>query len=236
MPSGNFGNILAAYYAKRMGPPIGRLLCASNANHVLRRLLRDRRYDIATRRLVKTASPSMDILVSSNLERLLYELAPRRRLGARIMEDLRHSGVFGLDEATLELVSRDFVADWVDTETSLRTVGSVLRRPRLPDGPAYGGGLGSRRRLGGDKPTLVISTAHWSKFPADVYRGLRGLRPNDPVDQDELQLVSTIEQLAPGNPAPSMVRDMAGREVRFDNPVGSGAEALERAITGWLSA
>ena len=92
------------------------------------------------------------------------------------------------------------------------------------------------RRLGGANPMLIISTAHWSKFPADVYRGLRGLHPNDPVDEDELQLVSTIERLAPGNPAPSLVRDMAGRDVRFDNPVGAGAESLERAITGWLSA
>jgi threonine synthase len=236
VPSGNFGNILAAYYAKAMGLPAERLICASNDNHVLPDFFSTGVYDISSRTLAKTASPSMDILVSSNLERLLFEL---RRDGAwvrELMKQLGSSGVYRLDERDLDLVSRDFVADWVDTETSLRTVGAVFDEYGYLMDPHTAVGWEVARRLGGDKPTLVISTAHWSKFPADVYRGLRGLRPNDPVDQDELQLVSTIEKVAPGNPAPGMVRDMAGREVRFDNPVGAGAESLERAITGWLSA
>ena len=74
MPTGNFGNILAAYYARRMGVPLGRLLCASNTNNVLFDFLSSGVYDIAARSLVKTPSPSMDILISSNLERLLYDL------------------------------------------------------------------------------------------------------------------------------------------------------------------
>ena len=74
VPTGNFGNILAAWYAKDIGVPIGRLLCASNSNNVLYDFLSSGVYDIAARSLVKTPSPSMDILISSNLERLLYDL------------------------------------------------------------------------------------------------------------------------------------------------------------------
>ncbi len=75
VPTGNFGNILAGYYAKRMGPPVRRLVCASNANNVLTDFFSLGRYD--AKRLFRTISPSMDILISSNLERLLFEIAQR---------------------------------------------------------------------------------------------------------------------------------------------------------------
>jgi threonine synthase len=234
-PSGNFGNILAAYYAKAMGLPVGRLICASNANHVLPDFFSTGTYDISSRALVKTASPSMDILVSSNLERLLFEL---RRDGAWVrglMQELSTLGVFRLERADLERLSRDFVADWVDTETCLKTIGRVFDEYGYLMDPHTAIGWEVVRRLGGDRPTIVVSTAHWSKFPGDVFRGLRGLGPEAELNADEFELVSAIEQLALGSPAPSMVRDMAHREVRFDNLVGAGAEPLENAIRGWLS-
>ncbi len=235
VPSGNFGNILAAYYAKAMGLPVGRLICASNANHVLPDFFSTGAYDISSRSLVKTASPSMDILVSSNLERLLFELRRDGRWVAGLMRQLSSTGVFRLDRDALDLVARDFVADWVDTETCLRTIGLVFDQTGYLLDPHTAVGWEVARRMGGDNPTLIISTAHWSKFPADVLRGLKGLRPDEVVEEDEFELVSTIEKLAPGNPAPDMVREMAGREVRFDNRVAAGTESLERALTNWLS-
>ena len=236
VPSGNFGNILAAYYAKAMGLPAGRLICASNANHVLPDFFSTGTYDISSRMLVKTASPSMDILVSSNLERLLFELHRDGRWVGGLMQQLSGTGVFHLDRGSFDMVSRDFAADWVDTETSLKTIGSVFREYGYLIDPHTAVGWEVAGRLQGDRPMLVISTAHWSKFPADVLRGLRGLSAGEPVEQNELEIVSTIERLAPGNPAPSMVRETAGRQVRFDNPVAAGAEPLEGAIKSWLSA
>jgi threonine synthase len=236
VPSGNFGNILAAYYAKVMGMPAGRLICASNTNRVLPDFFSTGTYDISRRMLVKTASPSMDILVSSNLERLLYELR-RDGLWVRgLMQGLNTKGVFSLDAGTFEIISRDFAADWVDTETCLQTLGTVFRETGYLMDPHTAIGWEVARRLAGGTPTIIVATAHWSKFPADVVRGLRGLHPDAPVEEDELELVSLIEELAPGNPAPSMVRDMAGREVRFDNPVEAGAAPLEKAILDWLGA
>ncbi len=104
VPSGNFGNLLAAYYAKRMGTPIERLVCASNTNNVLSDFLATGRYEISHRRLIQTASPSMDILVSSNLERLLYELTGNGEQVGAWMSGLSESGAFALDEVTFARV------------------------------------------------------------------------------------------------------------------------------------
>src|SRR5665648_631752 len=100
LPTGNFGNILAAYYAKRMGVPLGRLLCASNANKVLADFIATGVYDIAARSLLKTPSPSMDILISSNLERLLYDLCGDAALIRQWMTELKETGRFAVDNAT----------------------------------------------------------------------------------------------------------------------------------------
>src|SRR5690606_29017548 len=96
-PTGNFGNILAAYYAKNMGIPIGRLICASNRNNVLADFINTGMYNI-NREFYKTISPSMDILISSNLERLLFELCDRQDGQVRKwMKDLKEIGQYKLD-------------------------------------------------------------------------------------------------------------------------------------------
>ena len=143
VPSGNFGDILGAYYAKLMGLPAGRLICASNTNNILTDFFSTGVYDISDRSLVKTASPSMDILISSNLERLLFEV---HRDGAQVrawMKDLAEKAVFQVDEDTLDILRRDFAGDWVDTETCLQGHRPGVRGGRLPHGPAHRGGLGS---------------------------------------------------------------------------------------------
>ena len=99
VPTGNFGNILAAYYAKRMGLPVGRLVCASNSNNVLFDFIEQGVYN-ANRPFHKTTSPSMDILVSSNLERLLYELCGRKDgQVTQWMQALKDGGVYTVDDA-----------------------------------------------------------------------------------------------------------------------------------------
>ncbi len=152
VPSGNFGDILGAYYAKLMGLPAGRLICASNTNNILTDFFSTGVYDISDRSLVKTASPSMDILISSNLERLLFEV---HRDGAQVrawMKDLAEKRVFRVDEETLDILRRDFAGDWVDTETCLQGHRSGVGGGRLPHGPAHRGGLGSGPPPQGRRP------------------------------------------------------------------------------------
>ncbi|MCL2606365.1 MAG: threonine synthase, partial [Coriobacteriia bacterium] len=111
VPTGNFGNIMAAWLAKQMGAPIGRLICASNENKVLADFINTGIYDIRDREFHMTASPAMDILVSSNLERLLYYLADAPRV-REWMKQLRENGIFEIDAKTLALIQRDFAADY----------------------------------------------------------------------------------------------------------------------------
>ena len=114
VPSGNFGNILAGYYAKRMGLPVGRLICASNKNNVLTDFIRGGAYS-ADRQFYKTTSPSMDILISSNLERLLFELSGRNdKLTAARMAELKDKGAYSISAEELGLLKSEFWADWSD--------------------------------------------------------------------------------------------------------------------------
>lgn len=235
VPSGNFGNILAAYYAKRMGTPIDRLICASNANNVLADFLATGRYEIADRHLVKTASPSMDILISSNLERMLYELAEDGHRVRGWMDDLSTSGTFELDPPTFDRFRQEMVGDWVDNETCLSTIGRVYRERRYLIDPHTAVAWEVADRHVRDLPMLVVSPAHWSKFPADVMRSLEGLRAGEPLPKDDLELLDEVSRLAPGNPVPETMEAMRSRPVRFSNKVEGDRQSLEQAIRGWLS-
>ena len=235
VPSGNFGNILAAYYAKRMGTPIDRLLCASNANNVLADFLETGCYEIADRSLVKTASPSMDILISSNLERLLYEIAGDSAQVRGWMDDLKNTRRFQLDEITFSRLRKDMVGDWVDNQTCIATIGRAYREHQYLIDPHTAVAWEVADSYARDLPMLVVSPAHWSKFPADVLRGLADLPKDHQITLNEFELLEEVQRLAPGNPVPSGMRDVLSRPVRFSNRVEGDRESLEQGLRDWLS-
>ena len=127
VPTGNFGDILAGYFAKEMGLPVGRLVCASNRNDVLTQFLRTGVYD-RRRPFYRTLSPSMDILVSSNLERLLFLLSQgdAARVAA-YMRSLREEGVYRVDDALLARLQAEFSCGCCDDEQTEETIGRVWR-------------------------------------------------------------------------------------------------------------
>lgn len=238
VPTGNFGNILAAHYARRMGAPIRHLFCASNANNVLSEFLATGEYDISSRRLIKTPSPSMDILISSNLERLLFELAGDSAVIRAWMRELKEAGRFVVDEATRSRLQREFTGGWVDNDTCLETIGRVWsERDYLMD-PHTAVAWRVTEKLQTDLPVLVVSTAHWSKFAADVARALTGVRADRPLpyDEDDLALLDRVTQLAAGASVPPQLRAVRDRTVRFDERVAGERAALEAGLTGWLAA
>ncbi len=237
VPTGNFGNILAAWYAKGIGVPIGRLLCASNSNNVLFDFLSSGIYDIAARSLVKTPSPSMDILISSNLERLLYDLTGDPERIAAWMAELETAGRFEVDDETREKLHAWFTPAWVDDDTCLQVIGRVQREQGYLLDPHTAVAWEAAERLAGDAPVLIASTAHWSKFAADVVRGLTDVPAGEPVPgaADDLALLDRVVDLAPGASVPPQLRAMRARPRRFDARVETGRGPVEASLREWLA-
>ena len=194
VPTGNFGNILAAWYARAMGVPIRRLLCASNENRVLTDFINTGTYDISDRTFVLTPSPSMDILVSSNLERQLFELSGRNAEAIRgWMADLARDRKFRVDSETFAKVREVFVADSVSSPDCLATIKRIHDEHGYLVDPHTAVAVEVAERLREDGvPVLVASTAHWAKFGENVWRALHEVAPGQALPP-EIAALSGVE-------------------------------------------
>ncbi len=175
VPTGNFGDIFAGYVAKRMGLPIDRLVIATNDNDILARTLSSGEY--RTRGVVATTSPSMDIQVSSNFERLLFEASGRDSAEVgRAMDGLKQSGGFSVDAQTLVAIRENFDAGRASMHETAATIGETLERSGylLDPHTATAVHVASQRRT--DSPMVVLGTAHPAKFP-DAVAAASGVSP-----------------------------------------------------------
>lgn len=186
VPTGNFGDILAGYVAKRMGVPIDRLVIATNENDILARALETGRYEKAG--VVATDSPSMDIEVSSNFERLLFETGGRDADGVkRAMSSLGQSGSFTIEEKALTAMRADFDAARADQQAMTGAIKQLaadavdLIDPHTAVGVAAGRTLPRKD----DVPMVYLSTAHPAKFPAAV-KAATGQVPDLPAHMADL--------------------------------------------------
>jgi threonine synthase len=168
VPTGNFGDIFAGYAAKRMGLPVDKLVIATNTNDILARTLETGRYEL--RPVTATTSPSMDIQVSSNFERLLFEVLGRDGTAIiRLMDDLRTNGAFTLETAALSAIRRDFAAGRADETETAKTMRDVFERSgRLVDPHTAVGLSVAARNAETGVPMITLATAHPAKFPAAV--------------------------------------------------------------------
>lgn len=179
VPTGNFGDILAGYYAKQMGLPVQRLLCASNSNNILTDFINTGIYD-KRRDFYKTVSPSMDILVSSNLERLLYHVSEGNTAKvAGYMEKLNTEGIYEIDRDSLRAIRSEFFGAWVDELETKETIGRVYRDYKyvLDTHTAVAWrALEKYRYLPEDTDTytVVLSTASPFKFADNVLSSIEG--------------------------------------------------------------
>ncbi|MCE5236633.1 MAG: threonine synthase [Clostridiaceae bacterium] len=197
VPTGNFGDILAGYFAKRMGLPVGKLICASNSNDVLTEFFRTGRYD-RRRAFFKTASPSMDILISSNLERLLYLVCGENT--ARYMERLKNEGFYDVSADELAALKSEFFPARCGEEE----YASAIRRVFVENGylcdthtaVAFHALWQYHAAVKSGAPAVVLCTASPFKFPAAVLRALEGDAP-----EDEFEAIARLER-ATGVTAP----------------------------------
>jgi threonine synthase len=179
----------------------------------------------------------MDILVSSNLERLLYDLTGDPARIAEWMTQLRTSGRFEVDGETRETLRASFGPAWVDNDTCLATIGRVQREQGYLLDPHTAVAWEAAERLAGDAPVLIASTAHWSKFAADVVRGLTGVPAGAPVPgaAHDLELLDRVIDLAPGASVPPQLSALRARPRRFDARVDAGREPVEAGLREWLA-
>jgi threonine synthase len=190
VPTGNFGDIFAGYVAKRMGLPVRTLRIAANVNDILARTLKTGIYEV--REVHATASPSMDIQISSNFERLLFEAGKRDAAGVRrLMDSLKQSGRFVLPDGTLAAIREEFDAGRADeTETAAAIRAAWREAGELVDPhTAVALAVADRDTTDTTVPNIVLSTAHPAKFP-DAVDAACGLRPQLPAWLDGLMTKS----------------------------------------------
>ncbi len=188
VPTGNFGDILAGWLAKELGLPVGKLICASNANNVLTDFIRTGTYD-RRRPLLKTDSPSMDILVSSNLERLLYFLSKDSKLVSALMQELNTNGFYTVPETLKAAISEGFWAGCCDDAGAKKTIEKVFKEQHyLCDTHTATGWAVAEdyvNQTGDNRPMVVLSTASAYKFPAAVLSALKDVDLPDEFAQME---------------------------------------------------
>ena len=223
VPTGNFGNIFAAFLAKQMGLPLSKLICASNKNNILTDFLRTGVYD-RNRQFYTTMSPSMDILISSNLERLLY-LSGGAEQTADYMKLLKETGRYEISAQLRDKLSRDFVGYYCSEEQTRATIHDAFANGYLCDthtAVALKCALEYARENASEEKILVASTASPYKFATSVLSSI-----SDCVPADEFDTIDALMEKT-GTRAPAPLAVLRDKKVRFENVVE--AECMQDAV------
>ena len=225
VPTGNFGNILAAYFAKKIGLPLGRLICASNRNHVLTDFFTSGKYD-RNRPFYTTSSPSMDILISSNLERLLY-LNTNAEYTADCMRRLNEMGFYEISDALLQALRRDFIGEYADEDACVKAIRTAFSKNNLLIDPhtavAYSCAKAYQAKEGKKTQMLIVSTASPYKFAQDVLGALDGKK--HPASFLTMELLSAQTK----TDIPKPLKDLQEKAVRFTATVG--VDQMKECVT-----
>lgn len=213
VPTGNFGDILAGYFAKLSGLPVGRLICASNANKVLTDFFETGVYD-RNRDFLTTISPSMDILISSNLERLLYlALENDAEKVKALMEQLKATGRYEMPKDAMEKIRAVFAAGCASDEEAMQAIRQVFADTGYVMDPHTAVAWKVAQEQKSDAPMVVLSTASPYKFPESVLTALGKDVPRDAQAQ-----ICALEEVS-NTHAPQVLRDALTRPVRFKDVI-----------------
>lgn len=230
VPTGNFGNILAAYYAKCMGVPIHKLICASNENKVLYDFFQTGRYD-KNREFLLTSSPSMDILVSSNLERLIYQIADcDSEVTTQLMEALTMKGIYEISESMKDNL-KDFTGGWATAEETKEAIRRVYQENGyvMDTHTAVAAGV-YRKYVNESKDTtktVIVSTASPYKFTQSVLEAIA----SDPIPKDDYEQAEVLKSIS-GVAIPKAVEELRQAPV-LHNTVCEISE-MQRTVEKYL--
>jgi len=226
VPSGNFGNVLGGFYAKEMGLPVEKLVVSSNENNILTRLIKTGIYDIRGAKLIKTTSPAMDILKSSNVERVLYSLYGAKRT-RELMESLDKESIYRLTSDELEKLQEVFVADYCSDEEGKKYIKDVFENDGYLMDPHTATCFKSYETISNPEiKTVIYSTAEWTKFSPVIANALIG--ENDTKDIVALESISKKAKVD----IPSMIKELFTKEVVHKSIVEK--EDIEKEILKFL--
>lgn len=228
VPTGNFGDILAGYLAKRMGLPVGKLVCASNRNDVLTDFLRTGTYD-RRRPFYQTISPSMDILVSSNLERLLWLLTEDENEVAGYMRSLKEKGCYTVSESLLSKLHGEFDCGCCDDVQTKETIGKVWKEERYLMDTHTAVAWRVAEGYQTDAPVVVLSTASPYKFPTAVLSAIGG-----DTGGTEFEVMFRLNELT-GVPIPPNLARLQKLPVLHRDVIDRGemADYVQRSVAQW---
>lgn len=217
VPTGNFGNILAGYYAKQMGVPIKNLICASNTNNVLTDFLKTGTYD-RNRDFYATTSPSMDILISSNLERLLYHMSGEDdKLVSSLMNKLSADGKYSVSDKLISEIQKTFDAGYTNEEVVNNTIKEHFDKYKYlcDTHTAVAVNVYDEyvKRTGDDIPTVIDSTASPYKFSKSV---LTAILESKTPELDEFEMVDELNRISSAD-VPKPLANLKNKGVRFTN-------------------
>ncbi len=230
VPTGNFGDILAGWYAKQMGLPVRKLVCASNRNRVLADFFKKGTYDIE-RNFFRTMSPSMDILISSNLERLLFEISGRNaKLTAERMKDLAEKKSYSITQAEKAKLDQDFYGGFSSEDDMVEAMYEVFDEYGYPMDTHTGVALAvfnkyrEKMEKKDERPTVILSTANPYKFPQDVLYALSG---NDV--KDSFKGIKRLNLLTAMKPPKALVA-LRYRPLRFKGVVANDLKLMANEV------
>lgn len=231
VPTGNFGDILAGFYAKCMGLPVNRLICASNANNVLTDFLTTGTYD-KNREFFKTISPSMDILISSNLERLLYHMTNDTEKVSGWMKQLQQEGKYTVDEVTLKAIQETFSAGYLSDTDTMDCIKAVYEKDGYVadthTAVAWQVAQDYTAKTGETHPMVVLSTASPYKFNDSVLTALS----KDITGKDEFALLDELAQIN-RDPIPQGLAKLKTAAVLHDKVCEK--QNMQRSVSDFLN-
>lgn len=225
VPSGNFGNALGGYYAMKMGLPVERILIASNRNNVLTDLIATGRYDLRNREVIATSSPAMDILKSSNVERVLWDLFGSDRT-RELMAMLDNERCYQLTDGETEALQRVFAADYCSDEEGKAYIRQKFANGYLMDPHTATCFKARQNCVTDDLATIVYSTAEWTKFAPTIANAL-----STEVGPHDLDALRSIARIA-ATPIPPMIEELFTKPVTQTTVVDK--QAIEAEVLAFL--
>ena len=224
VPSGNFGNALGGYYAKKMGLAIDKIVIASNVNNVLTEWVNNGVYDLTTKHLIQTSSPAMDILKSSNVERVLFDKFGEKRT-AELMESLEKNGKYSLTPDELEKIKEDFIATSCNDEEGFEYIKEYAKKGYIMD-THTATAIKAYKTLNSKNKQVAYSTAEWTKFAPSLYRAL--IEDKKVTDKEALETISKKYNVS----VPTMVEELFTKPITQNTIVEK--DEIEKAIVEFL--